>query len=170
MQPFRQDQKHSEISTFGRKTSSIRTLLITTNIFSAVFAAICAPATAGPPQVMTSSYDEIFPPKFITSGTPNKSKAECDATPAWSCQPHSVSPSYYAAGTLESNRASMGYETKVHVSDSPLSHAGAAPLSMHAVRKLEGSCIFGQNTPQHNYTPRKCFAALALGAYSMPSS
>lgn len=59
----------------------MRTLLSTKNILSVVFMAICAPARAGQPQVMPSSYDEIFPPKFITSGTPSKSQAECDATP-----------------------------------------------------------------------------------------
>ncbi len=50
-------------------------------MFSVAFSAICTPAIAGQPQVMPSNYDEIFPPKYIISGTPNKSKAECDQTP-----------------------------------------------------------------------------------------
>lgn len=59
----------------------MRPVLTAKTLFSVAVAAMCTPAFSGQPQIMPSGYDEIFPPKFITSGTPGKSKAECDATP-----------------------------------------------------------------------------------------
>lgn len=42
---------------------------------------LCSAALAGPPQQMPADYNEIFPARFITLGTPAKTQAQCDATP-----------------------------------------------------------------------------------------
>lgn len=42
---------------------------------------LCGASLAGPPQVMPPDYNEVFPAKFITQGTPAKTQGQCDATP-----------------------------------------------------------------------------------------
>ena len=42
---------------------------------------LCGAALAGPPQVMPPDYNEVFPAKFISQGTPSKTQAQCEATP-----------------------------------------------------------------------------------------
>jgi pimeloyl-ACP methyl ester carboxylesterase len=56
-------------------------LLTRKNLFALTLATANSVASAGPPQVTSPDYDEVFPVRHITQGAPAMSKAECDAVP-----------------------------------------------------------------------------------------
>lgn len=56
-------------------------LLSTGFVVGLVAVSFCGASLARPPQVMPPDYNEVFPARFISHGTPAKTQAQCDATP-----------------------------------------------------------------------------------------